>query len=222
VLAASAANGLAEPDLQELRRVAAGRGTPRSLGAPLRVGYLGRLSPEKGTDELLEVARKLFASGTGVTLDIAGDGPERERLVAASNAMTAAGFVRFRGTVRDTTSFLRDIDVLIIPSHNEGMPYVLLEGMAAGCSIVAFAVGGIPEVISSPRFGVLIEPGDVEALVTAVVRFADEPALVTAIGSAASSHIERDFALVSRLPALWHAYGLDNRAIDTPIDYGEP
>jgi glycosyltransferase involved in cell wall biosynthesis len=202
------ANGLADRELQALRAVAAARRGAGRGGLPARVGFLGRLSPEKGTKELLELAPVLAASGSGATLDIAGDGPDRDWLVATMAGVAAESTVRWRGTVADSAAFLRDVDILVLPSHNEGMPYVVLEGMAAGCAVVAFAVGGIPEVIGSGDLGVLVDPGDVAAFVAEVTALAGDPDRVATIGRAASEHIERRFALTARLPLLQQAYGL--------------
>jgi glycosyltransferase involved in cell wall biosynthesis len=201
-------NGLAARDLRELRDVAA----VRQSGAPdrsvVRLGFLGRLSPEKGTRELLDVARLIAGSDLRATIQIAGDGPDRDWMTAASAAMTDAGFITWHGAITDVLGFLKDVDVLIVPSHNEGLPYALLESMAAGCAVVAFAVGGIPEAIGDSSTGVLIEPGDVEGLTAAVVRLAADPKTISALGAAASTRVELHFALATRLPAIWRAYGL--------------
>ncbi len=202
------ANGLAGRELAALRAVAAGRPGAVRVGASARVGYLGRLSPEKGTTELLETARRLAESRSGATLDIAGDGPDRDWLVTSIATVIGDDLFNWRGTVADAAAFLRDVDILVVPSHNEGMPYVVLEGMAAGCAVVAFAVGGIPEVISSTDVGILVAPGDVGALTAAVTALAADPERVARIGRAASAHIEARFALAGRLPRLWQAYGL--------------
>ncbi len=144
-------NGLAATELAALRAVAARR-EPRGdgiggRGQPLRVGFLGRLSPEKGTRELIEACQRLHGSNAPVTVAIAGDGPDLEWMVRQSGPMVDQGFLQFVGEVRDVPAFLGAVDVLAMPSHNEGMPYVLLEAMAAGCAVVAFDVGGIGEVI---------------------------------------------------------------------------
>lgn len=188
----------------------------------MRVGFLGRLSPEKGTHELLEVARGLLAANPSATLAIAGDGPDRLWLEDASRALTATGRLTWHGAARDVTAFLAGIDVLVMPSHNEGLPYALLEGMAAGCGVVAFRVGGIPEVVADESLGVLVEPGDVDAFIRAVKELAVDPTRVRALGQAASAHVDAHFALRDRLPLRARAYGRELAAIGTteaaPVD----
>jgi glycosyltransferase involved in cell wall biosynthesis len=205
-------NGLAATELAALRAVAArrepGDAWMDAHGRPLRVGFLGRLSPEKGTRELIEACQHLHGSGASVTVVIAGDGPDLEWMVRASGPMVEDGFLRFVGEVRDVPAFLGDVDVLVMPSHNEGMPYVLLEAMAAGCAVVAFDVGGIGEVIQTDSLGILVPPRDVEGLVTGLRCLVDERSRAAAIGRAASAAMEGEYALDRRLPRLAQAYGV--------------
>ncbi len=205
-------NGLGEAELRAYGSVAERR---RPAQGPLRVGFLGRLSPEKGTRELLEVARGLLAEDTSSTLAIAGDGPDRAWLENAARALTATGRLSWEGAIRDVAGFLSSVDVLVMPSHNEGLPYVLLEAMAAGCGVVAFRVGGIPEVVADESMGVLVDPGDVRALVRAVVELAADPVRVRSLGRAAAAHVHAHFALHDRLPLLARAYGRELAATGT-------
>lgn len=206
-------NALAESDLRSLCGVADQRRTVGDDGEPLRIGFLGRLGLEKGTHELLEVARRLHEADPSITFAIAGDGPDREWFMSESRALRESGSMSWHGAVQDVASFLQQVDVVLMPSHNEGMPYVLLEAMAAGCAVVAFGVGGIPEVVSDPSLGVLVRPGDVHGLVEELARLSDTPALVTSIGQAASAHVREHFALRSRVPILLRVYDLDPEAI---------
>ena len=206
-------NALAESDLSSLCSVADQRWSVSHNGESLRIGFLGRLSPEKGTHELLEVARRLHQAAPTTTFVIAGDGPNREWFLRETQALLESGFMSWHGVVQDVASFLRQVDVVLMPSHNEGMPYVVLEAMAAGCAVVAFDVGGIGEVISDPSLGALVRRGDVDGLVAGLVRLSNTPRLATSIGRAASAHVREHFALRSRLPLLLRAYGLDTEAI---------
>lgn len=202
-------NALAEPDVARYRRVAERRWAVDRHDDPLRIGFLGRLSPEKGTRELVEAARALLADVTTMTVAIGGDGPDRDWMTYEASGLIEQGSLRFHGEVRDTATFFGDLDVLVIPSHNEGLPYVLLEAMAAGCAVVAFGVGGIAEVVSDPSLGILVRPGDVPALCAALRRLHDDRALVEALGRAGSNHVADHFALSTRLPLLSDVYGID-------------
>jgi glycosyltransferase involved in cell wall biosynthesis len=195
--------------MNALRAVANRRWRTRRNESLLRIGFLGRLSPEKGTRELLEVSTILYESGIGATVAIAGDGPDHEWLATGSRAMREAGFMTNHGVVQDVADFLGKVDVLVMPSHNEGLPYALLEAMAAGCAVVAFGVGGIPEVISDPSLGVLVRPGDTDGLASAIRRLCEAPTVVASIGKAASEHVREHYALGMRLPLISQAYGME-------------
>jgi glycosyltransferase involved in cell wall biosynthesis len=201
-------NGLADVDLRALQAVAERRWCVRRDKGPLRIGFLGRLSPEKGTHELIRMASRLHESRAAVTIAIAGDGPDRDWMEMESKALRDHGFVSFLGVVDDAQTFLAGVDVLVLPSHNEGMPYALLEAMAAGCAIVAFAAGGIPEVVCDPSLGFLVRSGDIDGFVAAVRRLAEQPAEVESIGRAASDHVLAHYRLESRVPLLSVAYGM--------------
>jgi glycosyltransferase involved in cell wall biosynthesis len=178
----------------------------------MRVGFLGRLSPEKGTRELVLACHRLHEANAPITVAIAGDGPDRAWMMVEARAMIESGFMHFAGTVRDATSFLGEVDVLLMPSHNEGMPYALLEAMAAGCAVVAFDVGGIPEVIRDATVGVALPPRNVDALVAALQELAEDPARVAAIGQAASDAIVAEYRLEDRWPRLAQVYGVPSVA----------
>jgi glycosyltransferase involved in cell wall biosynthesis len=143
------------------------RAQPRATTArPLRVLYLGRLVREKGLYELIEGLRRARAQGAAAELILAGDGPEAAALVAAGGLEPVA----FVGPVRgaDKMALLRWADVLALPSYSEGLPYALLEGMAAGLPAIATRVGAIPEVVADGVNGVLLEPRSPQAIAAAI------------------------------------------------------
>jgi glycosyltransferase involved in cell wall biosynthesis len=199
-------NGLSAGDLRDLAEVASARHGQRDAHRTLTVGFLGRLSPEKGTSELVDIGRALARRDPPASVVIAGDGPERERLEAASADVSSG--LSLVGTVTDAAAFLAQVDVLVMPSHNEGLPYVLLEAMAAGCAVVAFRVGGIPEVVERGDLGVLVEAGDRRAFISAVLALLDDPNQVASLGAAATRHVQEAFSLDGRLPRIREVYGL--------------
>jgi glycosyltransferase involved in cell wall biosynthesis len=139
------------------------------LGIPpgaVALGWVGRLSPEKGADLFLRAVKGLCDEQTVAVLIGAGDDEPRLRRLIASLGFRN-GAVRLVGQKPDAGSLLQAFDVLAISSRTEGLPIVLLEAMAAGTPTVAFAVGGIPDVLTEES-GWLVEPGNVPAL-TAVL-----------------------------------------------------
>ncbi len=127
------------------------------------VAFVGRLSPEKAPEVLLQAAQ-----GVDVSLLYAGDGPLR----AALEAEAAGTRTRFLGFVPEVGRVLAAADVLALPSRTEGLPMAVLEAMAAGVPVVASAVGSLPEVLGGGA-GVLVPPGEVEALRGALRHLAD-------------------------------------------------
>jgi 2-deoxystreptamine N-acetyl-D-glucosaminyltransferase/2-deoxystreptamine glucosyltransferase len=146
-------------------------GTPRP-----RIGYVGRLAPQKSPGTLVRAFGRMCGQAS---LLVVGDGPDRplvERLAAASPAagrITLAGFVEHARV----PAVLASLDVLVLPSAYEEMGSVLTEAMAAGLPVVASDVGGIPEVVRHGVTGLLVPPGDVDALAAALDRVVAEPAL---------------------------------------------
>lgn len=207
-------NALGTADLAALGAVARTRRAAGSDG--VRFGFLGRLSPEKGTHDLAEIARAITADGPPATLDIAGEGVDAPWLAAQVAALPHPERIRFRGLVTDIGSFLGQVDVLVIPSRNEGLPYALLEGLAAGCAVLAYAVGGIPEVLDESGLGVTVAAGDLASLLAAVARLRAEPSAFADLGRAAADRVAERFALSSRRRNLLDAYGLADPDDDRP------
>lgn len=128
---------------------------------PFRVGYLGRLSSEKNIDMLLSAA-SLMQNVDAFQFLIAGEGPDRAKLEARV-AQDALAQVSFLGSVaRDDV--LSRIDVLVLCSRIENLPYAILEAMAAGLPVVATRVGGIPDLVEEGTSGFLVCSNDTQAL----------------------------------------------------------
>jgi glycosyltransferase involved in cell wall biosynthesis len=135
----------------------------RSLPRP-RIGVIGRLSSEKGVDVFLEALGLLRDRGIVVSAVIAGDGPERAALESDMRTRGLADSVAFLGPVQPITPLYRELDAVVIPSRSEGLPNVLLEACRVDTPFLATRVGGIPEIVSPHRAGVLVEPGRADSL----------------------------------------------------------
>lgn len=129
------------------------------------IGWVGRLSPEKGLDTLLDALAALRESGgpAHATLVVLGDGQERSRLEAHAEAHGTRDAVRWLGVVPDAPRLYPGFDVFVLSSRTEGTPIALFEAMDAGVPIVATTVGGVPDVVT-PAEARLVPPEDPAAL----------------------------------------------------------
>jgi glycosyltransferase involved in cell wall biosynthesis len=142
---------------------------------PRIVGAAGRLSPEKGFDVLVDAIALTRDHDQDVGFVIFGDGPCRPALVQQIASLGLTGSVVLAGFRADLDRYLPHMDLLVLPSHTEGLPNVVLEACAAGVPVVATAVGGTPEVVEDGVSGFLVPPGDPVVLASAICEaFGDE------------------------------------------------
>ena len=146
------------------------RDYPRPAQAPAAplIGFVGRLSAEKGPDLFVELAIELCRRHPALSAVLLGEGPQRAALAARIASAGLQERIRLPGYQEDTAAWLRALDVLVISSRTEGTPMVLLEAMQAGVAVAAFAVGGIPDVLEHGVSGLLAPPGALAELAGAV------------------------------------------------------
>lgn len=138
-------------------------------GSPLLL-YVGNLKSSKGCLDLLEAFPDLLSAQPQARLVYVGDGPCRTELLERATALGCAGRVALVGAIAHASlgDWFRAADLLCLPSHNEGVPNVVLEAMACGTPVVATRVGGIPEVV--PEFaGILVPAHERKILSTALI-----------------------------------------------------
>lgn len=166
-------------------------------GAPLRLIYVGRLAPRKGLLESIEALRLARERGVAARLVIAGGGPEEPRL---------RQYVRDCGLQRDVSfvgpaygehkaRLLAQADVLLLASYSEGLPYALLEAMAAGVVPVVTPVGAVPEVVTEGEHGLFVEPRDAEAIAGAIGQLAAARAALARMSAACRRRIAAAYSL---------------------------
>lgn len=151
------------------------------------LAFAGRLGPQKAVGAALEAV----AQAPGVTLVVAGDGPERTALEAHARELGIDGRVRFLGSVpRETVLRLfRAADASVLPSAWENFPHTVVEALAVGCPVIATRVGGVPEVVRDGENGLLVAPGDVEALAAAIAHVVVDDELRARLAAAAPESV---------------------------------
>jgi glycosyltransferase involved in cell wall biosynthesis len=128
------------------------------------VGAAGRLSPEKGFDVLVAAARPLVREDPSLGFVLFGDGPLWDRLARQIDDAGLTHHFVLTGFRDDLDRYLPFLDLLVLSSHTEGLPNVVLEAFAAAVPVVATAVGGTPEVVEDGKSGYLVAPGDAHGL----------------------------------------------------------
>ncbi|OGO53033.1 MAG: hypothetical protein A2148_00900 [Chloroflexi bacterium RBG_16_68_14] len=156
------------------------------------VGAVARLSPEKGLDVLLRAVARLVAEGMPLRVVLAGDGPWRVRLRRMAERLGIAGRVDFRGEVphERVPEVLAELDIFVLPSRAEGFGVAALEAQAMELPVVASRVHGIPDAVEDGHTGLLVPPGDAEALAGAIARLAEDAELRAAMGRAGRAFVE--------------------------------
>jgi glycosyltransferase involved in cell wall biosynthesis len=164
---------------------------------PLRMVYIGRLAREKGLIETLQGLKLAQGQGAQAQLAIAGSGPDEERLRNLAQEMQLAGDVAFVGPVfgEAKARLLASADVLVLASHAEGMPYALLEGMAAGDAVIVTRVGAIPDVVVDGVHGLFVPPHNPLAIARAIVRLAADRGLLARMSEACRRRIAGSYSL---------------------------
>ena len=161
----------------------------------------GRLTRQKALGDALAALARV----DGVSLVLAGDGPERRALERRAGELGVDGRVHFLGPLArdDVLTLFRAADAALLTSAWENLPHSVVEALAVGTPVVATAVGGVPEVVRDGENGLLVAPGDVDALADAIRRVS-EPGLrgalaAKAAGSVAELDEQRLLARIVRL-----------------------
>jgi glycosyltransferase involved in cell wall biosynthesis len=158
----------------------------------VRISFLGRLGPRKGSQLLIKALAQL-AHRDDWRATLAGDGEIADSRKQAEE-LGLARRISFPGwlNAKETNRLLEQTDILALPSFAENLPMVIIEGFAAGVAVVSTPVGAVPEVIDDGRNGLLVTTGDVDSLSSALGRLIADPALRRRLGCAArKDHAER-------------------------------
>ena len=162
--------------------------------APL-IGVVARLEPEKGQRYLVEAMPAVLAVVPDARLVVVGEGSELATLRSLARRIGVSGSVSFTGRREDVSALTADLTVAVLPSLREAQGISILEAMARRVPVVATAVGGIPEVITSGTDGLLVPPADPAALASAIVSLLTDRSLRDRIGEAGYRTVADRFSI---------------------------
>jgi len=154
--------------------------------------FVGRLSFEKGLDNLIEAFARVLRHYPKTHLVLVGDGPEKESLAHRLASLNLEKHVTMTGSrpYSEVIQWLALSTVFILPSRFECMPYTLLEAMAVGLPCIASRVGGNVDLIEDGKTGLLVEPDDIEGLSQAICKLIDNAGLREYLGENARQRVQ--------------------------------
>jgi len=161
-------------------------GDPADRGAPV-LFHVSSFRPVKRVTDLVDVLARVRRHGRA-RLMLVGDGPDREQLMAHARDLGLTRNICLVGTHAEFVEYLRHADAFVLPSENESFGVAALEALSCGVPVVAYRVGGIPEVVT-PDVGRLVAPKDVDALAAAALELLTNDTLRDALGRAARARV---------------------------------
>lgn len=170
------------------------------------VGSIGRLSQEKGLEDLIRATPRILSQHPKTKILIIGEGPERNKLECMVSNKGMREDILFLGFVSNMDELYQDIDLVVLSSYTEGLPKVLLEALRHGKPVVATNVGGVPEIILPGQTGVLVAPHSPEALARAICDLLHDPVKARYLGERGMELIRKCFSLKTRTRKLEDLY----------------
>jgi glycosyltransferase involved in cell wall biosynthesis len=167
------------------------------------VGWVGRLSREKGADVMVEA---LALADDRWRLSIIGDGPEGDPLRKLAERLGVDDRVTWHGVIEDAGQLLSAFDAFVLSSRTEGTPITLLEAMDAGIPIVATTVGGIPDVVTSAH-AILVPPEQPSSIARALADLLANPGAAADRSALAAERVRASFGHAAWLDAVNGVYG---------------
>jgi glycosyltransferase involved in cell wall biosynthesis len=158
--------------------------------------FLGKIGQRKGIYDLIEAVELLKSKCIkGFHINVGGNG-EVDKLREMVKQKNLTEYFNVIGWVTGERKYqlLKECDLLLLPSHNEGLPIAILEALSAGLAVLSTNVGGIPDVISDERYGILVEPGQPGALADAISKYLCTDGLIETVARNARQLYDIEFS----------------------------
>lgn len=167
------------------------------------VGYIGRLSEEKGILNLIEAVPLVLKKRSGTRFVICGEGSLADKVENTIKAEDIEAHVRLMGWIahEDVPQYLNELKMLLLPSFTEGLPNVILEAMACGTPVLATPVGAIPDIIKDGETGFLLKSNDPEHIADRIVELLGKPELLEKVSVNAYNYVRENFSYEKTLEA---------------------
>jgi len=192
------------PNGIDLDRFASARTAERT---GCRLCSVANLSADKDPETLLKALAIVRQQRPAATLRIVGDGPRRGEIHAAVTDLGLTEAVELTGFRSDIPEILAEADVFMHAAHTEGLGIAVLEAMAAGVPVVATATGGLMEIVRDGETGLVVEPGDPEAMAAGVLRLLDNNGLRTSCVKQAAELVQTSFSVAAMCESYVRVYG---------------
>ncbi len=170
------------------------------------LGTIAELHKNKGLDILLLAFKQVLARVGGLSLIIMGEGEERENLAHLIAKLNLTNNVQLLGRVEMAATYLPALDLFILPSRTEALPYAVLEAGAASLPVIASRVGGIPEIITDEQSGLLVTAGNYKDLSLAIEKLLTHKDLAKKYGQNLKNKITAEFTQKSMLDQTFALY----------------
>ncbi|TCL00738.1 glycosyltransferase involved in cell wall biosynthesis [Shimia isoporae] len=178
-----------------------------------RLLFVGRLAPVKGLPILLRAMVPLIADFADLKLTVIGDGPGRKALEHQAQTAGIAEHVDFVGYKNQTevAEALAETDLFVLPSFAEGVPVVLMEAMAAARPVVTTQIAGVPELVEHGQSGLLVPPGDTDALTRAIAAILADPTRAAEMGAHGRERVQAAFTVSTEAARLAQLLKVDTQ-----------
>ncbi|HUN22741.1 MAG TPA: glycosyltransferase family 4 protein [Anaerolineales bacterium] len=170
----------------------------KTVGIPQHapvIGFVGRLTEQKGVRFLLAAFPEIAHAVPGVQLLLIGEGVQRPQLEKQAEDLLMPCCIHFLGWQSNASQWMSAFDVLVVPSLWEGFGLVVLEGMSAGLPVVATQVSALPEIVQTEETGILVPPADSQALASALIRILRQPQWAKQLGQSGQARLRSVFSV---------------------------
>jgi glycosyltransferase involved in cell wall biosynthesis len=164
----------------------------KTVNSPVRILFLGWVTKNKGIYDLVNAIKEI--RDKNFIVEIAGNGDEFKNLESLLEKEGLSKKVHLLNWVygEQKKLLLNRADIFVLPSYREGMPNSLIEAMASHTAIIATRVGGIPDLIRSKINGILVSPGDIDALKNAILYYLEDEERIIKFGERALEHVREN------------------------------